>query len=1184
MSKYLSCLFGAMCMIAVSANGQIISSNLFLQGKYLEVGLQHSGAMGSSVNPPSSYHPHNSGVTLCGASTPLASVFDWGRDGWTTGTPPYMGDYTVPGTPWEEWSMQSAGTIYRFNSLSCTSAGAWSGYAVTPSALGPWVSTIGSKASAFWTGTVGTGSTALSVRKEHRVDTFGTALVVTVVIKNPNSTPVNDVYYMRACDPDNNQSWSGGSFSTLNTIVYQNDYYHRVYVEATATGGTSATGIPPAPYGLATKDCRAKALIFTSWPLSCTDLSGIYAGTASCLGTSYYGTNSTGGITGDIAIGLIYNLGNIPAYDSVTFSYAYVYSGSLGVDSAFPSPKMVINGVDYDSIATITVCAGTFGDTIPVSILYGTDRNWLHSHWSWSPARDTALLTDTGVVSGIIVPNLLGVTRTFTITGTAGINNCAQKSFVLTVVPSVYGPPTVADQYYCQGDFPTPVSAIGIDLLWYTSATGGTGSSTAPIPPTATPGTYTYHVTQSPCGVGYESARAAVHVYVTPRPVVTATSSGAVCAGYPFTLYAMDTFTRGAISYLWSGPGGFTSTLKNPVFPSAAASDSGLYTVTLTVNGCVSYPDTVVVVVHTAPGAPTVTNVTYCQFAPGVSALAATGANLLWYTTASGGTGTIFAPYPSVSTAGVVTYYVSQSTNGCEGPRAPLTVTVNAQPAPPNVVPPTYCQYDLPSALSATGSSLLWYGPGISASTIAPTPSTAVPGIDSYYVTQTVLGCVSNRSFDPVTVISKPAAPSTSNLTYCQTASAAQLTASGSNPRWYTTSAGGTALASAPTPSTAIVGTTSWYVSQTVNGCESDRTPLAVSILYQPVFTIDRSRPFTCQFDTLSFAYNGPSLTDAGYRWVLPNGASYVSGDTTSPNIVVRFDSLFFQHVTLTASDFNGFCQATDTLPVRVISEPFATAYVAPDVCAGDTILVALTSRATDAYQFTWDFNGASIITANSNSGGPYKVSWSDSGIKVLSVVAATEEGCLGKKVFDTVKVHALPNASIVPPNVSKDLCLEDSVFLSAVVNDARNSYTWTPAHFFHNNNRYEIWGKIELAGYVTLTVSDPFGCMAADSILFTPDACCTVLFPKGFTPNGDGRNDLFRPIFNGFHRFHDFRVVNRWGQTVFEGINSRMEWDGTFGGVPQDMGVYYYFIRYSCADGHDTKEHVEKGEVTLIR
>jgi gliding motility-associated-like protein len=250
------------------------------------------------------------------------------------------------------------------------------------------------------------------------------------------------------------------------------------------------------------------------------------------------------------------------------------------------------------------------------------------------------------------------------------------------------------------------------------------------------------------------------------------------------------------------------------------------------------------------------------------------------------------------------------------------------------------------------------------------------------------------------------------------------------------------------------------------------------------------------------------------------------------------------------------------------------------NICLGDTISLALSGRSDNADHFNWDFDGGSVITGSSSTGGPYHLSWHTPGIHVIKLRAITVEGCEGKDIFDTIKVIALPNAHI-SSNMTGVICLEDSLYISAIdSNEYGNSYEWSPAHFFHNTNKPGIWGRIETPGFVSLHVTNAFGCAASDSVLITPDACCKVIFPTAFTPNNDHHNDVFRPIFDGYHRFHSFRVTNRWGQTVFESTNSNVEWDGTFGGVPQDMGVYYYFIKFDCGG----KSVTEKGDVTLIR
>ncbi len=97
--------------------------------------------------------------------------------------------------------------------------------------------------------------------------------------------------------------------------------------------------------------------------------------------------------------------------------------------------------------------------------------------------------------------------------------------------------------------------------------------------------------------------------------------------------------------------------------------------------GCESPRAEIVVTVNALPLAPAVTTpVTYCQNETAAS-LTATGTGLLWYTTATGGTGSVIAPTPSTTTPGNTSYWVSQ-TNGssCEGPRAEIVVTVNALP------------------------------------------------------------------------------------------------------------------------------------------------------------------------------------------------------------------------------------------------------------------------------------------------------------------------------------------------------------------------------------------------------------------------------------------------------------------------------------------------------------------------
>ncbi len=236
--------------------------------------------------------------------------------------------------------------------------------------------------------------------------------------------------------------------------------------------------------------------------------------------------------------------------------------------------------------------------------------------------------------------------------------------------------------------------------------------------------------------------------------------------------------------------------------------------------------------------------------------------------------------------------------------------------------------------------------------------------------------------------------------------------------------------------------------------------------------------------------------------------------------------------------------------------------------CLEDTVSLALSYRSPNAGSFTWlvdnsplsTSSSVNIIASNSNSGGPFSISWADTGIHIIHVTAFTEQGCTSPPTADTVNVHPLPDAAFTITTTTGTLCLEDSVRFAANDSNYQNKYSWTPAHFFTITSMHDVWGKVELAhSVVTLTVTDPFGCTASYSKELDPDACCTVAMPNAFSPNGDGLNDFYRPVFSGYHSFHIFRINNRWGQTVFESTNSNMQWDGTFNGVPQDIGVYFY-------------------------
>ncbi len=145
--------------------------------------------------------------------------------------------------------------------------------------------------------------------------------------------------------------------------------------------------------------------------------------------------------------------------------------------------------------------------------------------------------------------------------------------------------------------------------------------------------------------------------------------------------------------------------------------------------------------------------------------------------------------------------------------------------------PVNYTQGDTPIALSATpNTGLLWYaGPSEArGSPAAPIPSTTAAGTTSHYVSQTVMGCESPEQIDVIVAACTPPAARLLPINPIPLVTPLPLTATGAGLLWYTAASGGGAGSpTAPTPSTTTAGTTSYFVSQTVGGCEAQGRKLS---------------------------------------------------------------------------------------------------------------------------------------------------------------------------------------------------------------------------------------------------------------------------------------------------------------------------------------------------------------------
>jgi gliding motility-associated-like protein len=112
-------------------------------------------------------------------------------------------------------------------------------------------------------------------------------------------------------------------------------------------------------------------------------------------------------------------------------------------------------------------------------------------------------------------------------------------------------------------------------------------------------------------------------------------------------------------------------------------------------------------------------------------------------------------------------------------------------------------------------------------------------------------------------------------------------------------------------------------------------------------------------------------------------------------------------------------------------------------------------------------------------------------------------------------------------------------------------------------------------------------GCVSnPENFIVTLELCPNEIFyiPNAFTPNGDERNNTFKPIItSGVDVFnYVFVIYNRWGQIIWESYNTNMGWDGNYDNKPCQDGVYTWKLRFKTPKTDKINEFI--GNLTIIK
>ena len=521
-------------------NAQLIGTNIFLKGTYVEVGINHCGAYGSGSLPPAGYHPS---PFLPG----LGFVADSDEDGWGTGTPAYCGDYFVPGSPVEGWGIQVGATTWYNTDQYC------SPFSV-PGSVTDYTYASGVY-TGVWDGDV--SSENLHITQTTTLPEDKAYFVTRILLCNEGATDLNDVYYMRNVDPDNDEPWSG-DFTTDNIIVYQPPTDPDALV--TSEGLTYGCFL-----GLGARDLNARV----TWGNFSTT-----AGTPQQVWNGLVGYSLSGSSTGDIANSISIYIPTIPAGECKCIAFAYILNVD-DLDEALEATTAV--GVTADDI-DITASGVTLicpGDSVNLEI-----TNSEGYEWTWDPP--TGLSTTTGD-SVWASP---AVTTDYVATGVGICGTLTRNVTVEVPLPPVAdaGP----DKFLCRG------SSVGLD--------GSGGVTYEWQPPSylddvlvATP-TCTDPLTNMVYSLIVADANGCkdtdqVNVTLYPDPVIDAGVDQLMIKGGFAQLNA-----TGGVTYTWT-PGATLndSTIANPI---ATPEDTTMYYVTgIDENGCVGFDSVTVFVI-----------------------------------------------------------------------------------------------------------------------------------------------------------------------------------------------------------------------------------------------------------------------------------------------------------------------------------------------------------------------------------------------------------------------------------------------------------------------------------------------------------------------------------------------------------------------------------------------------------
>ncbi|MEN9597898.1 MAG: hypothetical protein RL596_209 [Bacteroidota bacterium] len=352
--------------------------------------------------------------------------------------------------------------------------------------------------------------------------------------------------------------------------------------------------------------------------------------------------------------------------------------------------------------------------------------------------------------------------------------------------------------------------------------------------------------------------------------------------------------------------------------------------------------------------------------------------------------------------------------------------------------------------------------------------------------------------------------------------------------------------------------TANYIVTVNDNGCVNTDT---VTINVLPFIRVDAGMDtIICRTDSVQLKAVSEALQ---FQWTSNRGD--IISSVKTPFVKPLTNTTYYVVANL------GKCEHRDSVHIRSIPYPVANIGNDTAICANTKIVLRANIVGSS---FMWQPTNAMI---NANTLNP---TIAPSRNTAYTLTVRDTIGC-NKPSIDSIHITVVP---VVAVNAGNDTAVSIGQPLQLLATGADN-YFWSPGIGLNDRtiaNPIATYGEGIDSVLYRVVGTNGGACLGEDQIMVRIFKKGPNIFvPSGFTPNGDGKNDLLRPIPIGISTINYFRVFNRWGELMYQTSNIGEGWNGIFNGTPMPGGAYVY-----VTEGKDYTGKIifRKGTSVLIR